>query len=67
MEKEKYVVYKMLDHYCVTSKSNYDARISNEHKINHMRGFDSAIQVINHLCKYYGWTTDEFIIVGDDL
>lgn len=65
MPKSKFVIYKSLNTYQVTAKSNYDKYIMDANKVMSFDGFRSAIEVINHLCKYFNFTEDEFIIVNE--
>ena len=65
MPKSKLVIYKSLNTYQVTAKSNYDKYIMDAKKVMSFDGFRSALEVINHLCKYFNFTEDEFIIVNE--
>lgn len=65
MPKSKFVIYKSLNAYQVTAKSNYDKYIMDARKVMSFDGFKSALEVIDHLCKYFNFTEDEFIIVNE--
>lgn len=60
----KYVIYKSLKGYCVTSEKNYKSRISNTREIQDCSAFKSAKEIIDYFCKYFKRKEDDFIIVN---
>lgn len=58
----KQVIYKSLDHYCVTDEANYNAGIQNAYAIKHLHGFESAEQVVEYFCEHFGSNPEDFII-----
>lgn len=63
MAQEKLVIYKALDDWCITPKSNYGASIRNSRKIQVMRGFSTPDEIIDYYCRYFNCKTDDFIVV----
>ena len=63
MAQEKLVIYKALDDWCITPKSNYGASIRNARKIQVMRGFSTPDEIIDYYCRYFNCKTDDFIVV----
>ena len=59
----KMVIYKTVGGYCVTSEENYNAVIQNAREIHQMQDFDSAEEVIEYFCKYFGSKAEDFIII----
>lgn len=59
----KMVIYKAGGSYYVTSEENYNARIQNARLIHKMQDFNSANEVIEYFCKYFGSKTEDFIII----
>lgn len=58
----KYVIYKNILGYCVTSKENYHARIRDARAIQKCYDFKSANSIIDYYCKYFKWNREDFII-----
>ena len=58
----KLVIYKSLGIYCVTNEGNYNAQIQNARAIQKLPDFNSAEEIINYYCKYFGNKTEDFII-----
>ena len=58
----KTVIYKANGVYYTTSETNYKARIKNARAIHKMADFDSAEEIINYFCKYFGSKPEDFII-----
>ena len=62
---DKLVIYKALDKYRVTPKSNYNSRIQNARKIQKLDDFNSAEEIINYYVKN-GWAKeDEFEVIDE--
>ena len=59
----KMVIYKSLGVLCVTTEDNYKARIQNARAIHKMEDFNSAEEVIEYFCKYFGSKAEDFIII----
>lgn len=57
------VIYKDLDGYKVTPKSNYEARIQDARKIQTAKDFDSAQEIIDYYVKYFKSSPEDFTIV----
>ena len=62
--KPKTVIYKLNDTYYVTTESNYNAHIKNARAIQKMQDFNSAEEIIEYFCKYFGSKTEDFIIIN---
>ena len=60
----KMVIYKAGGIYCVTSEENYNAQIQNARAIHKMLDFDSAEEIIEYYCTYFGSKAEDFIIMG---
>ena len=60
----KMVIYKAGGNYYVTSEENYNARIQNARGIHQMQDFDSAEEIIEYFCTYFGSKAEDFIIIG---
>lgn len=58
----KYVIYKNIFGYCVTSEENYYARICDARAIQKCYDFKSANSIIDYYCKYFKWNREDFII-----
>lgn len=54
---EEYVAFKMNGHLCLTTRSNYDARISDVRKIIRCDAFED----IDGIAKYLGIPRDKII------
>lgn len=59
----KMVIYKQFGEFYVTTEANYKARIQNAQIIHNMRDFESAEEVIEYFCKYFGSKAEDFIII----
>lgn len=59
----KFVIYKNISGYCVTSQENYNARIQDTNLIQKCYDFKSANAIIEYYCKYFKFNRDEFIKV----
>ena len=62
--KPKTVIYKSNGIYYITSEANYNARIQNARAIQKMQDFNSAEEIIEYFCKYFGSKTEDFIIIN---
>lgn len=60
----KTVIYKSMGIYCTTTEENYNARIQNAFKVQKLRDFESAEEIIEYYCKYFGSKTEDFIIIN---
>lgn len=58
----KYVIYKNLFGYCVTTEKNYNARIQNERLVYKFYDFESVEEIIGYMCTYFDCKGDDFII-----
>jgi len=63
MANEKLVIAKDFGGYYVTPESNYNAAIRNERKITRMPEFESAEEIIEYFCKYFGNSPEDFVII----
>ena len=59
----KLIIYKALGIYYVTNERNYYAQIRNAHEVQELRDFDSAEEIIDYYCKYFGSQPEDFIII----
>ena len=59
----KMVIYKTCGCYYVTSEENYNAVVQNARGIHQMQDFDSAEEVIEYFCTYFGSKAEDFIII----
>ena len=59
----KTVIYKSMGIYCTTSEDNYKARIQNAFKVQKLPDFESAEEIIEYYCKYFGSQREDFIII----
>ena len=59
----KMVIYKSLGVFCVTTEENYKARVQNAKAIHRLEAFDSAEEVIEYFCTYFGSKAEDFIII----
>lgn len=62
--KPKTVIYKLNGIYCVTTEANYNAHIRDARAIQKMQDFNSAEEIIEYFCKYFGSKTEDFIIIN---
>jgi hypothetical protein len=58
----KTVIYKSSGIYYTTTEENYKARIQNARAIHKMQDFESAEEIINYYCEYFGSKAEDFII-----
>ena len=61
----KIVIYKAGGIYYTTTEENYNARIQNARAINKMQDFNSAEEIIDYYCQYFGNKTEDFIIMEE--
>lgn len=59
----KMVIYKCHGTYYVTNEENYNAVIQNAREIHKLQDFNSAEEVIEYFCKYFGSKDEDFIII----
>ena len=59
----KMVIYTAGGSYYVTNERNYNAVIQNAKEIHQMQDFDSAEEVIEYFCTYFGSKAEDFIII----
>ena len=60
------VIYTAAGSYYVTNESNYNAVIQNAKEIHKMQDFNSAEEVIEYFCTYFGSKAEDFIIIGEN-
>ena len=58
----KTVIYKSAGIYCTTTEANYNARISNARAVYKLSDFNSAQEIVDYYCKYFGSKAEDFII-----
>jgi hypothetical protein len=58
----KIVIYKVEGIYYTTTEENYKARIQDARAIQRLPDFNSAEEIINYYCKYFGNKTEDFIV-----
>ena len=63
----KMVIYKANGIYCVTTEENYNARIQDARAIHRMQDFNSAEEVIEYFCAYFGSKTEDFTIIEEGI
>lgn len=61
----KTVIYQAEGIYYTTTEENYAAGIQNARAIHKMQDFNSAEEIINYFCKYFGSKTEDFIILNE--
>ena len=61
----KSVIYKANGTYYVTTEENYRARIQNARAIYRL-DFESAEGIVEYLCKYCGYKTEDLIIIAEE-
>lgn len=59
----KTVIYKENGVYKTTTEENYNAVIQNARKINILKDFESAEDIINYYIKWFGSKKEDFIII----
>lgn len=59
----KTVIYKIFDEYATTSEQNYYARVRNARAIHSMHDFESAQEIIDYYCKWFGCEPKDFIVI----
>lgn len=59
----KLVIYKANGIYCVTDESNYKSAIQNSRAIQKMQDFNSAEEIIEYYCTYFGSKAEDFTII----
>lgn len=62
----KIVIYKVDGVYYTTTEENYKARIQNAKAIHKMQEFNSAEEIIEYYCKYFGSKAEDFIIIKEE-
>ena len=60
----KTVIYKALGIYYATSESNYYAVVRNAREVQKLEDFNSAEEIIEYYCKYFGSKAEDFIVVN---
>ena len=60
----KYVIYKVLGDFYVTTKENYDVRIRNSREIIKAVGFETAEEIVEYYCKNIRVKPEDFIIIS---
>lgn len=60
----KTVIYKAGGIYYATTEENYKARIQNARAIHKLEDFNSAEEIIDYYCTYFGSKTEDFIIIN---
>lgn len=61
----KNIIYKNIFGYCVTTEQNYYAQIQNARLIQRCYDFKSAYDIIDYFCNYFGYSSEEFLIVDE--
>ena len=59
----KTVIYKVNGIYHTTSEDNYKAHIQNAFKVQRLPDFESADEIIEYYCKYFGSQREDIIIM----
>ena len=59
----KYVIYKSLGNFYVTTKENYNARIQNADEIAKVVGFETAEEIIDYYCRNIKAKPEDFIVI----
>lgn len=65
-EKDNFVIYKEMDEYCVTPRSNYGGYTQNARKVHRMKDFTSAREVMDYWNKYFHTTDDDFEVIDEE-
>lgn len=58
------IIYKVMGEYRCTTKENYSARIQDARKIQNLKDFETAEQIIDYYCKYFGCKPSDFEIIN---
>ena len=61
----KTVIYKVNGIYHCTNEENYNARVQNARQIKRLEDFESATEIIEYFNKYFGSTTEDFIVIDN--
>ncbi len=61
----KYVIYKNLKGYCVTTEENYHAKIIDKRKVTNCSRFNSANEIIKYYCEYCNCDFFDFFVVDE--
>lgn len=59
----KTVIYKENGVYKATSEENYNSRIQNAIRIQTLKDFESAEEIIEYYIKWFGSNREDFIII----
>jgi hypothetical protein len=59
----RYIIFKDINGYCVTSEANYTAVIQDARQIQKLYDFTSTKEIINYFCKYGNYKKSDFIEV----
>ena len=61
--RTKLVIYKSFGSYKCTTFSNYFGMIRNERLVQDCSAFDSAAEIIEYYCKWFGSKEEDFEIM----
>ena len=59
----KMVIFTRYGEFYVTTEENYNARIVDARAIHKMQDFNSAEEIIEYYCKYFGSKAEDFKII----
>lgn len=59
----KIVIYKALGIYYATREDNFYAQIRDANRVQKLADFNSAQEIIDYYCKYFGCKPEDFIVV----
>ena len=65
-DKDGFVIYKEMDEYCVTPRSNYGGYTQNARKVHRMKDFTSAREVMDYWNKYFHTTDADFEVIDEE-
>ena len=59
----KIVIFKQGGTYYTTTEENYNAKIQNARAIHKMDNFNSAEEIKDYYCEYFGSKPKDFIVI----
>ena len=60
----KTVIYKSGGIYYTTTEENYNAKVQNARAIHKMQDFETAEEIIDYYCLFFGSSREDFIIIN---
>ncbi len=57
------VIYKVMGEYRCTTKENYNAPVQDVRRIQNLKDFETAEQIVEYYCKHFGSKPADFEII----